>query len=438
VNSDRPPPGTWIPAPAHQRAVVAAFVALFVAAVAHRADLAILAVPFVGAAAWGTRHRPSGTTAATFDVDARAMFEGQVTTARVTVSAADAASGPHAVGDIVAAALEPGPWMRAEPAAGAGAAACGDEDGRVGIRLRGIRWGRHEVGVIKVSCTSRLGAFRTVGLRPPPIVVTTMPVGPDFTAVDAMPRPAGLVGPHRSRRLGSGSEPAEVRPFRPGDRLRRINWAVSSRVGTLHVTSTWADRDAHVMLLLDSEHDIGVSEGVDGASSSLDIAMRAAAAVGEHYLAAGDRVSLVDLGRRVRNVPAGSGRRHLRRLLEVLVAAEPGPNHRAEAVWIRPVAAGVLVVALSPLVGRLGRDQVARLAQHGHSVVVVDTLPDALGSGGDSSWAGLARRLRALERAAEIDRLGELGIPVVRWRGSGTLDEVLHKISRLTSAPRVR
>ena len=215
-----------------------------------------------------------------------------------------------------------------------------------------------------------------------------MPIGVDFNAVDAMPRPAGLVGLHRSRRQGSGSEPAEVRPFRPGDRLRRINWAVSSRVGTLHVTSTWADRDAHVMLLLDSEHDIGVSEGIDGAASSLDIAMRAAAAVGEHYLRTGDRVSLVDLGRRVRDVPAGSGRRHLRRLLEVLVAAQPGPNHRAEAVRIRPVAAGALVVALTPLVGRLGRDQVAHLAQHGHAVVVVDTLPDAVADVGELVVAG--------------------------------------------------
>ncbi|MET0459538.1 MAG: DUF58 domain-containing protein, partial [Ilumatobacteraceae bacterium] len=196
-----------------------AFVALLVAAVGRRPDLAILAVPFVGAAAWGTRHRPSGTMAAAWDVDARAMFEGQVTTARVTVSSADGATGAHAVGDIVAAALDPGPWMRTEPAAGAGAAACDDEGGRVAIRLRAIRWGRHEVGVIKVLCTSRLGAYRTVGLRPPPITVTTMPIGADFAAVDAMPRPAGLVGPHRSRRLGSGSEPAEVRPFRSGDRL---------------------------------------------------------------------------------------------------------------------------------------------------------------------------------------------------------------------------
>ena len=438
MNGERPPPGSWVPTPAHLRAVAAALVALVVAAVGRRADLAVLAVPFVGVAAWGTLHRPSGTMAASFDVDARAMVEGQVTTASVNVSPIDGATGPQAVGDIVAAALEPGPWMRPEPAAGSAAAACGEANGVVRLRLRGTRWGRHEVGVIKVSSTSRLGAYRTVGLRPPPIIVTTMPIGADFTAVDAMPRPAGLVGLHRSRRLGSGSEPAEVRPFRAGDRLRRINWAVSSRVGTLHVTSTWADRDAHVMLLLDSEHDIGVSEGIDGAASSLDIAMRAAAAVGEHYLRAGDRVSLVDLGRRVRDVPAGSGRRHLRRLLEVLVAAEPGPNHRAEAVRIRPVGAGVLVVALTPLVGRLGRDQVARLAQHGHTVVVVDTLPGAADDAGDAAWHVLARRLRALERAAEIDRLGELGIPVVQWRGRGTLDEVLHKVSRLASAPRAR
>ena len=77
---------------------------------------------------------------------------------------------------------------------------------------------------------------------------------------------------------------AEVRPFRAGDRLRRINWPVSSRTGTLHVTATWSDRDTEVVLLLDTEHDLGISEGVDGRASSLDIAVRAAAAIAEHYL----------------------------------------------------------------------------------------------------------------------------------------------------------
>ena len=52
------------------------------------------------------------------------------------------------------------------------------------------------------------------------------------------------------------------------------------------MTSTWADRDTHVLLLLDTDIDLGASGGVDGRSSSLDIAVRAAAAVAQHYLRA--------------------------------------------------------------------------------------------------------------------------------------------------------
>jgi hypothetical protein len=46
--------------------------------------------------------------------------------------------------------------------------------------------------------------------------------------------------------------------------------------------------------------------------------------------------------------------------------------------------------------------------------------------------------VRALERAAEIDHLGEMGVPVVRWHGRGTLDQVLRDVSRLAMAPRGR
>ena len=98
---------------------------------------------------------------------------------------------------------------------------------------------------------------------------------------------------------------------------------------------------------------------------------------------------------------------------------------------------GALVVVLSPLVGRLAPDQVAHLVQHGQTVVVVDTLPEDPARS-ESSWRALATRLRALERSADIDRLGELGVPVVPWRGRGTLDEVLRHISRLALAPRRR
>ena len=208
------------------------------------------------------------------------------------------------------------------------------------------------------------------------IEVTTLPLTAEFDAADVVPLPAGLVGLHRANRQGSGSEPAEVRPFRTGDRLRRINWKVSSRTGELHVTSTWADRDTHVLLLLDTDIDLGASGGVDGRSSSLDIAVRAAAAIAQHYLRS----------RRPRRAarPRPAGARHPRPgagagtcagVLDALVVAEPSPAHNADLLRVRPVEAGAMVVAFSPLVGQHGRAHVLSLAQHGHIVIVVDTLP---------------------------------------------------------------
>ena len=220
-----------------------------------------------------------------------------------------------------------------------------------------------------------------------------------------MPRPAGLVGLHRANRQGGGSEPAEVRPFRTGDRLRRINWKVSSRTGELHVTSTWADRDTDVLLLLDTEH-----------RHRRQRRRRRPREQPRHRRAGGGRDRralpaqrrpgrLLDLGRRVRDIRAGSGRRHLRRVLDALVVAEPSPAHNADLLRVRPVEAGAMVVAFSPLVGQHGRAHVLSLAQHGHIVIVVDTLPPdpppVL-----SPWDALAQRVRTMERQADIDHLG--------------------------------
>ena len=96
-----------------------------------------------------------------------------------------------------------------------------------------------------------------------------------------------------------------------------------------------------------------------------------------------------------------------------------------------------MVIVLSPLVGRLAVAQIVHLVQHGHTVIVVDTLPEEP-SVPLPRMRALATRLRALERTVEIDRLGELGVPVVPWRGRGTLDEVLRDVSRLALAPRRR
>jgi len=296
-----------------------------------------------------------------------------------------------------------------------------------------------------VTATSSVGAYRIQVTSVESQTVTTLPLREGFEAVDAVPRPAGLVGLHRSRRPGEGTELAGVRPFRTGDRLRRINWAVSARTQELHVTSTWSDRDTEVVIMVDTGGEIGVSEGIDGRSSSLDTAVRAAAAVAEHYLRNGDRVRLIDTGSLFRGVRSGSGRAHLRRILDTLVHADRRGRQQDEEQLARRnrVRSDSLVLVLSPLLRPVMLGYIVTLVHSGCTVIAIDTLPPDVESIMDvdahdsRSWP-LAWRLRLLERRRDLDRLSDLGVPTVPWRGSGTLDEVLRDAARLSAAPRIR
>jgi hypothetical protein len=97
----------------------------------------------------------------------------------------------------------------------------------------------------------------------------------------------------------------------------------------------------------------------------------------------------------------------------------------------------VLVIMLTPLVSAAGLDQAITLARHGLTVVIVDTLPVDVFTAESDKLSRLAWRIRLLERDREIRRVQEAGVPVVRWRGPGSLDLVLRDISRRSAAPKM-
>ncbi|MDQ2755733.1 MAG: DUF58 domain-containing protein, partial [Actinomycetota bacterium] len=269
-------------------------------------------------------------------------------------------------------------------------------------------------------------------------VVTVLPLPATFEPTAPLPHPEGLVGAHRAGRAGGGSEFATVRPFQPGDRLRRIRWPVSLRTGTLHVSSTWADEDALVVLVVDAFSDLGPREGVDGRPTSLDLTIRAAAAMAEHHLVTGDRVAVRLIGcAAVRRLPVGSGRRHLRRVLDTLAAVEPATERSDDGQWSTSgIPSGALVVVLTPLVDPSSVAVVSRLGSRGLTTIVVDTMPEHLWDPEGDVATRLAWRLRRLTRGAEVQRLADLGIPVVPWRGPGSLDLVLRDVARRARSPR--
>jgi len=431
---------SWRPTHAQIRAVAVAAVLLLVAVLGRRPDMAVLGLPLAFVAAWGRFFRPREEPVLKTELDADVLFEGQATTYRLKVT-----EGLDPDVDLVVMSLLRTPWFRFDPPQAAVAEPAGQGDVIVEVGLRSERWGLRLLEHPVVIATSVLGGYRTQPSSVGAQAISTLPLRDGFEAVDAVPRPAGLVGLHRSRRPGEGTELAGVRPFRTGDRLRRINWKVSARTRELHVTSTWSDRDTEVVILLDTGAEVGISEGIDGRSSSLDTAVRAAASIAEHYLRHGDRVRFIDTCTTVGGVRAGSGRSHLRRILDVLVHADRKGRQQDENQLARRhrIRSDSLVIVLSPLLRKAMLGYIVTLVHSGCTVIAVDTLPPDVADVIDleqhdaKSWP-LAWRLRLLERRAELDRLGDLGVPTVGWRGAGTLDEVLRDAARVASAPRMR
>jgi uncharacterized protein (DUF58 family) len=401
-----------------------------------RADLVVLGAPFAFGAVLALARRPRGLPGVRLHAPARALLEGERVDVVVTLAAADRI-------DVASVVLLVPSWLGPDgaPLSRAVTAAAGEEVD-VAFPLRSHRWGRRQLGPAVLRATGAHGLLRCGPFASGAGLVTTWPLREEFAATDAVPRASGLVGLHLSRRLGEGSDVAGVRPFVPGDRLRRVNWRVTQRTGRLHVTSTYSDRDTEVLLVLDSRQDLGRPPG-----SCLDTGVRATAAIAEHYLRGGDRVSLLDLGQHLRRVRAGNGRAHLVHILDVLLDVRPlhwyDLSDRAAiqltmATLPATVPAGRLVVVLGPLAGEAAFRLLAGLAQAGHAVVAVDTLPPDARPEPYTFWTDLAFRMWRLDREGDIHRLGDLGVPVVPWLGSGSLDQVLRDISRAARAPRLR
>ena len=420
----------WRPTASLVRAALTSAALATVAVVFRRVDLLVLATPFLVHAAAVVVRSPQRTPRIASRLGNSALREGEGTSLSVTADAGDA--------EHVVVALEREPWTAFKPPAGVAGAAT-DEAGRVDVRLAvaTLRWGRRDVGSGVVAATSAWAGGQWGPHRLPSHSLTTLPMPGVYDGRAPVPHPLGLVGTHPARRTGDGTELASIRPFTAGDRLRRVQWRVSLRTGTLHVTSTVAEEDSGILLIVDSSVEVGTSGGTTGAASSLDVAVRAAGALGEHYLHRGDRVGLRVLGAAGRGVvPLGSGRRHLRRILDTLARVVPGERHDLDPRRFR-VPPGTVVVVLSPMLSDQVVAATTTLAQRGLDLVVVDTMPADLDAVADGPRDRIAWRMRLLERAALLDRVRRAGVPVAAWAGPGTLDEVLRGLSRRARQPRM-
>jgi uncharacterized protein (DUF58 family) len=398
--------------------------ALFLGVLTGRVELVLGAVPLAVALVLGRRSGAAPAVEVTHEVSTERLSEGERVTVTITLEAAAShplvevlvplpsrvsveRGNPHAFLTVRAGA--PTTWTFA--------LRC---EGRQRLRLVGpfVRlWG--PLGL--ASAEARYRAPRTVAVYP---TLRPLRVPPPPRRTQAS------VGNYVSPAQGEGIEPGEIRPFAPGDHVRHVNWRATLRLGELHVTQHHRERNADVVLLLDTLSEVGPP-----GATVVDAAVRGAADLAAAYLARKDRVGLIEYGGQRRWLRPGSGRAQLQRLLDTLLDASVVFTYVTRDVDLIPpriLPPQALVLALSPLLDarfvRAATDLVAR----GFDLVVVAVSPVAAARATlpRGRVADLAARLWSLERRRDLDALRRRGLTIVEWDGVSSLDVALATVRR--------
>jgi len=103
----------------------------------------------------------------------------------------------------------------------------------------------------------------------------------------------GMSGDYHSAFAGVGTELYQVRPYQPGDDVRRIDWNVTARTGLTHVRVEFAERELVTWIVIDASASMGF-----GTSDrrKADVAEGVALAVGHTATRRGNRLGVVSFG----------------------------------------------------------------------------------------------------------------------------------------------
>jgi uncharacterized protein (DUF58 family) len=296
------------------------------------------------------------------------------------------------------------------------------------------RWGGYRPGSILARARDPLGLFTyEAGTSLP----GSLRVYPLPEALRAVVRPAAtqtFAGNEVARLKGDGIEFADLRPFVPGDRVRRINWRASARRGELWVNEAHPERNADVIVFLDA-----FAEARDEAAGTLDLAVRAASALASRYLARNDRVGLVSFGGILRWLVPSMGRTQVYRIVDALLDTEIAFSYAWKGVDVIPprtLPPQALVIALTPLLDERTAAALLDMRARGFDLAIVDVSPLPFVGSGTTDAERLARRLWALQRDVLRHRYRELGVAVAEWRDERSFQGAVEEVTAFRRAAR--
>jgi uncharacterized protein (DUF58 family) len=303
------------------------------------------------------------------------------------------------------------------------------DDGRreLVLRLRCKRWGAFRVGRVYLRTQDGFGLFshETALDRRQPLKVY-----PSEEAVRTLLRPLEtqvFAGNYVAREKAEGIEFADLRPFVPGDRIRHVNWRASARRGELWVNEHHAERNADVVILLDS-----FAEARSGDRTTLDDALRAAATLTARYLREKDRVGFVTFGGILNWLLPSTGAIQLYRIVDAMLDTQIVLSFAWRDVSTVPrriLPPRALVLALTPLLDERSEAALLDLRARGFDLVVIEISPLSLVPRPQSELGEVAHKLWRLRRDAVRGRFERAGIPVAVWGDESSLAAALEEVS---------
>jgi uncharacterized protein (DUF58 family) len=409
--------------PALQASVLVAIAGVIGALALRRPELAAIAAPFVLLTALGLRSRPPDVRA-WFEHDAgeRALEGGRLETT-ITVNSSTGVERLE-VGLVLPRGVVP---VEGAAAATAVHLAPGAEL-ELPLELELRRWGSVTLGDLRLRARDRTGLVRWEGRvdRGAPLRIYPSP-----TALRELVDPARTqttTGGQVARTRGDGIEFADTRPFVVGDRLRSVNWRASARRTTLVVNERHPERNADVVLFLDSFAEAREDGADDG---TLEHAVRVVATLADRLLERRDRVGLVTFGGILQWLEPGGGIVQRYRLLDALLRTDVRFSYAWRDVNVIParmLPPRALVIGVSPLLDERSVGALLDLGARGHDLVVVEVSPEPYAMPGPTDGELLAHRLWRLQRAALRARLGRLGVAVVTVEDAVELDHALEGV----------
>ncbi len=184
---------------------------------------------------------------------------------------------------------------------------------------------------------------------------------------------ANIDGSHamRERTLQATPLATTVRPWAPGDAFNRIHWKSTARHGDIQVKEFDLEQTADCWLVLDLER--GIQRGT-GDESTVEVAVRVAAAVADKALIENRAVGMTVNGHRLAQLqPDRGGRQHLK-VMQLLAAVEgDGSTPLAEGLVasVPRIRRGMTCVVITASLDRGWVKPLAALRSRGVACVVI-------------------------------------------------------------------